>query len=151
MKKIVIDYLYLDLTLCERCQGTLKVLEQAIQATQKLLEENNYIITLNKINVINEELAEEYRFYSSPTIRINGNDISYDRNESNCKECGDLCGDNVDCRTWIYNNQLFTTPPIEMLKEKIIESIDSYVEKEKIFEKYELPENLKKYFDGRKK
>ncbi len=64
MKKIVIDYLYLDLTLCERCQGTLKVLEQAIQATQKLLEENNYIITLNKINVINEELAEEYRFYS---------------------------------------------------------------------------------------
>ena len=38
-----------------------------------------------------------------------------------------------------------------MLKEKIIEAKDSYVEQEKNFEKYELPQNLQKYFDGRKK
>jgi len=53
------------------------------------------------VNITTKELAIQYQFISSPTIRVNGNDIVVELRESVCEDYGDLCGDNVDCRVWV--------------------------------------------------
>ena len=56
--KITIDFLYLDLSVCIRCQGA------------------ETDVHVNKINVNSKELAITHKFLSSPTIRVNGHDFS---------------------------------------------------------------------------
>jgi len=67
-----------------------------------VLEATGTEVVLNKINVNTEELAVAYKFKSSPTIRVNGHDIQIEVRESLCESCGDLCGDEVYCRVWVY-------------------------------------------------
>ena len=62
-----------------------------------------------------EELALKYKFISSPTIRINQLDIEADVAEDNCKSCGELCGDSINCRTFTYQNIQYHEPPVEMI------------------------------------
>ena len=61
------------------------------------------------------ELAHQYKFLSSPIIRINQIDIESDVTEDDCKSCGDLCGDSIDCRTFNYQNKQYHEPPVEMI------------------------------------
>ena len=70
-KTVVVDFLYLDLTVCERCQGADKRVERAVELCRPVLAACGYDIVLNSVNVDNEWLAEQYRFYSSPTVRVN--------------------------------------------------------------------------------
>ncbi|EYE87521.1 ferredoxin [Fervidicella metallireducens AeB] len=149
--KIVIDFLYLDLTTCDRCQGTDKNLEEALKDVSNVLETTGVEVEVNKVNVINEELALKYRFKSSPTIRVNGRDIQLDIKESLCKCCGDLCGEDVDCRVWVYQGKEYDSPPKAMIIESILKEVygtkDTFVEEDE----YILPENLKKFYAGMKK
>jgi len=149
-KKILkIDFLYLDLDVCERCQGTDRNLDQAIQDVSTILKLAGYDIAVNKINIDSKEMAIKYKFLSSPTIRINGRDIDLDVKESLCKSCGDLCGDQVECRVWVYNGIEYEEPPKEMLVNAILREIygnGSHPQQPK--EEYVLPENLKVFFDG---
>ena len=104
---------------------------------------------MNKVNIITKELAFEYEFVSSPTIRINGKDIAIDVRESSCKDCGDLCGDDVDCRVWSYEGEDYTEPPKELIINAILKAV--YGEKEGLEdekEEYKLPDNLNKFFDA---
>ncbi|MCK9480032.1 MAG: DUF2703 domain-containing protein [Firmicutes bacterium] len=101
MKPVTIDFLYLDLNTCERCVATGGTLEEALHILSPVFEVLNYAVTVNKINITTKELAEQHRFISSPTIRVNGVDICDELRESDCKDCGDLCGDNVDCRVFV--------------------------------------------------
>jgi len=71
----VIDFLYLDLSVCTRCQGTDQSLEDALAEVSGLLGAAGAEVIVNKINVTSEELAIQHRFVSSPTIRVNGRDI----------------------------------------------------------------------------
>ena len=48
-------------------------------------------------------------------ISINGHNIQIDIKESLCESCGDLCGDTVDCRVWIYQGREYTVPPKSMI------------------------------------
>jgi hypothetical protein len=91
-------------------------------------------------------LAIKHRFISSPTIRINDRDIAEVLVESLCEDCGSLCGDSVTCRMWSYGGQQFSSPPIEMVKEAIMTSLEDYSPIEPT--PYVLPDNLKLYFDG---
>ena len=116
-----------------------------------MLEAAGVEASVQKIHVQNEQLAREHRFLSSPTIRINGRDIQLDVKESLCESCGDLCGEDVDCRVWVYQGQEFTFPPKAMIVDAILRAVYSGREDDSGDEPeiYEVPTNLKKFFAAR--
>lgn len=149
MKKdeaIVIDFLYLDLTVCDRCQGTEASLEKALDQVAGMLQANGTVVQVNKINVVNEEQAQRLAFASSPTIRVNGRDIQMEVKESNCDSCGDLCGSTVDCRVWLYKGKEYLVPPPEMIAEAIIQALQENQERAILPADFEVPENLQRFF-----
>jgi len=145
-RQVVIDFLYLDLSVCKWCQGTDKSLEEALNDISNVLQASGIEVVVNKINVTSEELAIKHRFISSPTIRVNGRDIQMEVREKLCDSCGDLCGDSVDCRVWVYNGEEYTIPPKALIIEGILKSI--YGGETAVCEdtEYTLPENLKKFY-----
>jgi len=100
---------------------------------------------VNPVNITSKELAEKYRFISSPTIRVNGVDISSELEESDCADCGDLAGCSVDCRVFVYEGKNYEQPPVAMITDGILKAIYGQKPKEK---SYMLPDNLIKFFDG---
>ena len=72
---ITIDFLFLDLSVCTRCQGAENSLDEALKEVAKVLEATGTGVHVNKINVNTKELAQTHKFLSSPTIRVNGQDI----------------------------------------------------------------------------
>ena len=83
--KIIIDFLYLDLSVCERCQGTESNLDSALNELSAVLQAAGYQVEVNKINITSPELAVKYEFLSSPTIRVNGKDLAIKVTETVCK------------------------------------------------------------------
>lgn len=147
---IGIDFLYLDLTVCGRCQGAEANLEEAINDVIGTLKNDGYEVVLNKVNICSKELAVKHEFISSPTIRINGEDIALEVRESVCEDCGDLCGDTVECRVWIYEGKEYTEPPKQMIIEAILQAVAQMPQSppQKPQAPYSLPHNLKIYFNG---
>jgi len=122
IKKIEIEFLYLDLNVCERCQGSDKNLDNAIELIKPVLTKLGYAIDIHKVNVNTIDRAKQYRFLSSPTIRINQNDIELSVKEDNCKSCG-----------------------VEMIIDGILRSIYN-PSKLKELDVYQVPENLLKFY-----
>ncbi len=151
-RKIVIDFMYLDLSICMRCQGAEDSLEEAIADVAKVLELTGAEVVVNKIHIDSKEKAIQYRFESSPTIRINGKDIQLEIKESLCESCGDLCGDEVDCRVWVYKGKEYNVPPKAMIIDAILREVysDKKVQlNERVDTKaYQLPENLRRFFES---
>ena len=115
----------------------------------RVLEAAGNEVIVNKINVNTEELAITHKFVSSPTIRVNGHDIQADVKETLCESCGDLCGDDVDCRVWIYEGHEYTVPPKAMIIESILKAVyGGYSGKPVAEQDYALPENLKRFYDA---
>lgn len=150
-KDLTIDFLYLDLTVCSRCQETESKLDQAIKEVSALLTSAGYSIHVNKVNITSKELAVKYEFVSSPTIRINGTDIALEVKESHCTECGDLCGENVDCRVWEYEGNEYTEPPKELIVNAILKDVYGGGNQTAPKSPYRLPNNLKVFFEGKSK
>lgn len=149
-KQLVIDFLYLDLNVCERCQGADKNLEEAVSEVSPVLKAAGYEVTVNKVNITSKELAEKHLFVSSPTLRMNGKDITIDVKESNCKDCGDLCGDSVDCRVFTYEGVDYDEPPKELIVNAILKEVyGTPAESIGKTDEYVLPENLRLFFEGR--
>ncbi|NLV51234.1 MAG: DUF2703 domain-containing protein [Clostridiales bacterium] len=148
-KPINIDFLYLDTTVCGRCRDTEKALDEAVSGVVAVLNAAGYEVKVNKVNIASRELATEYRFISSPTIRVNGNDIAVELRESLCEDCGTLCGDDVDCRIWVYNGAEYTSPPKELITDAILREVYSTGKRESVSEAYQLPENLETYFTAK--
>lgn len=143
---MVIDFLYLDLSVCKWCQGTDKSLEEALDDISNVLKAAGIEVIVNKINVTSEELAIKHKFITSPTIRVNGKDIQMEVRESLCESCGDLCGDNVDCRVWVYNGEEYTIPPKALIIEGILKSVYGGETADNEESEYALPENLRKFY-----
>jgi len=150
-RQIAIDFLFLDVSVCTRCQGTDTSLDEAIKEVAAVLEATGVEVVLNKINVVSEELALQHKFVSSPTIRVNGRDIQMDIKESLCESCGDLCGDEVDCRVWVYQGKEYTVPPKAMIIEAILKEVYGGSENRKEEPEYTLPDNLKKFYEAMSK
>ena len=146
--QLVIDFLYLDLSVCQRCQGTESNLEQAIDEVAAVLKAAGFEIIVNKINITSKELAQRYKFLSSPTIRINGFDIDMRVKETPCGDCGDLCGDSVDCRVWEYEGREYNEPPKAMIINAILQFVYNDKKMESAEKEYKLPDNLKLFFEG---
>lgn len=146
-KKITIDFLFLDLSVCTRCQGAESNLDEALKDVSNVLEATGTDVVINKVNVNTEELAVKYKFLTSPTIRVNGRDIQMEYKESLCESCGDLCGDNVDCRVWIYEGYEYTEPPKAMIIEGILKEVYGGSSNIHLEEKaYDVPDNLKHFY-----
>ena len=143
---IIIDFLYLDLTTCTRCQGTDESLDEAIVDVSKVLEATGVEVIVNKINVTSEELAIKHKFVSSPTIRVNGHDIQMEVKESLCESCGDVCGSDVDCRVWVYQGKEYTEPPKALIIEGILKEMYGGSKRQNTEKDYLLPENLRKFY-----
>ncbi len=54
-KKIIIDFMYLDLSICTRCQGTEDSIEEAIEDVAKVLELAGAEVVVNKIHIDSKE------------------------------------------------------------------------------------------------
>ena len=104
-KLIKVEYLYLDLKTCERCMGTDTVLENVLKELKGAFSLAGYSIVYKKVQIKTAEMAQAYRFLSSPTIRVNGRDICASVQENNCGCCGDIAGTQVNCRVFSYNGK----------------------------------------------
>lgn len=143
---ILIEFLYLDLSVCQRCQSTESALMSALESLSDQLSQDGIAIELRKINVNTANLAIQHRFVSSPTIRVNGRDLADTLEETLCEDCGNLCGDLVNCRVWHYQGQQFSTPPVAMIKEAVLKSLKD--PSPLVLTPYVLPDNLKTYYEG---
>jgi len=145
-QKILIELMYVDLTTCDRCIGTDNSLDEAVAEASNLLKSTGREIKVRKILVETEQQAEELGFVSSPTIRINGQDIQLDFKESLCGCCGEIAGKDVDCRVWIWQGKEYTTPPKAMLLDAVLRGV--YAPKQEKPKKMEqaVPDNLKRFF-----
>ena len=148
-KVIKIDYLYLDLKTCDRCVGTDVVLEEVINELTPAFALAGYSILYNKLEMKSEKEAIKNRFMSSPTIRVNGSDICDEVKESDCGCCGEISGTQVDCRVFEYEGQSYEVPPKAMLAESILKKAMNNQENH-CCEHFELPKNLKNFFEGKK-
>ncbi len=147
---VAIDFLYLDLSVCNRCQDTDANLEAALNDVSKLLQAAGRQVVLNKVCIDSEETATSYKFISSPTIRVNGRDIQMQTKESLCESCGDLCGEKVNCRVWEFDGEDYAAPPKAKLVEAILREVFSTETLYRQDIDYSLPENLRKFFRSRK-
>jgi NAD-dependent dihydropyrimidine dehydrogenase PreA subunit len=149
-KKVLVEYLYLDLQTCDRCMGTDNVLDEVMMTLTPALQMAGYEVEYNKIKMETAELAAQYRFLSSPTIRVNGQDICKSVAENSCGCCSDISGTDVDCRVFEYNGETYEVPPKEMLAEVVLQAVFGQAEAGCSCGEYELPENLKDFFEGKK-
>lgn len=149
-KKIAVEYLYLDLQTCDRCIGTDNALDEVVLALTPALKLAGYEAEYKKIEMETAELAERYKFLSSPTIRVNGRDICRSVAENSCGCCSEISGTAVDCRVFEYNGKSYEVPPKEMLAEAVLRAVFGQPEPCCSHDKYKLPKNLKTFYKGKK-
>lgn len=147
-KEILIEFMYLDLETCERCCGTDAALVEAIDKVADLLTAAGLEPVLKKIKIESIQMAEEYKFLSSPTIRVNGRDVTSSVKENACTDCGDICGDDVKCRVWEYEGNRYEVPPIGLLVDGLLKGVYSPESLSKPAEEYDVPENIRTFFAG---
>ena len=145
-KALDIDYLYLDLTTCTRCQATHSATKEALAVLSDVFNALGYDARLNEVNITSRELAERYRFLSSPTIRVNGVDIAATLKESDCADCGSLSGCSTDCRVFTHNGQDYEQPPAAMIVDGILRVLFGGTQPDTT--PYVLPRNLEQFFSG---
>lgn len=146
-RPLCIEYLYLDLHTCDRCIGTDAVLDEVVAVLRPALELAGYAVDYQKREMATPQLAEQYRFLSSPTIRVNGQDIFGDVQESNCGCCGEIAGTNVECRVFEDDGRTFEVPTKAMLARAILKSLNA--QSACSCGAYELPDNLKRFYAGK--
>ena len=130
----MIDFLYVDLSECERCQSSDETLDKALRELREQIHNNNIsTITVNKTKITSDEQARKHEMIRSPTLRINGRDIEeivngeYEIKDSYCPSCEDVTGPECyevtgggnDCRVFEYEGKEYETIPKEMIKEAI--------------------------------
>jgi hypothetical protein len=150
-RKIDIDFLYVDLTVCTRCVGTDANLDEALTEVSRILEATGVEVSVRKILVESEEQAKALGFFSSPTIRINGKDIALEFRESRCASCEDCaCNGEINCRVWVFQGREYTEAPKAMIVDAILREVYRGASSEESpIRPQEAPENLRRFFAGK--
>jgi hypothetical protein len=122
---IEMELLAIDLTTCGRCTGTLDNIERAIDIVRPVLDVLGIQLSVTKRVVESEAQARQYKFVTSPTVRINGRDIAFETLESHCEACTDLsnCDEATDCRVWRYRGEEHAEAPVGLVVEGILREI----------------------------
>ncbi len=84
---------------------------KAIEEVKDALKEVNVTVPL-KLTKVSEEDFQEYPFFGSPTILINGRDLEGRVNKT------------FGCRLYNYNNKYFGFPPRDMLIDKLLTAFE---------------------------
>jgi hypothetical protein len=116
-----VEFLYLDLDTCDRCQATDRNLATALEAVSGVLRAAGRDVTVRKTHVTTEEQAAQLGFVSSPAIRVNGRDIAAKLEESACGACSSIAGTEVGCRTWGEE----TSAPVTTIVDAILRAVYS--------------------------
>lgn len=147
---IIIQYLYLDLDLCTRCQATEQNLNAALDQLKVLYPDHKFLLELIHIDSLEKAIA--HQLVSSPTIRINGNDIAVKLVETKCGPCGDLAGTEVDCRAWEYQGKLYDDAPAQLIVDSVVDMLSrNQFSHYKKHAEYVVPSNIKEFFSSKKK
>lgn len=153
-KKVLdVVLLVIDLTTCARCVPTGDQLQQAVNLLMPVAEALGIALRHRQIVVQTPQEAKQNALLSSPTIRLNGQDIEQDIRESLCESCGDLTENNtmVDCREWHYRGKVYSAAPLPLLVEAIMAAMLKIDEPPIVHQPLEaLPENLERYFANKK-
>jgi Domain of unknown function (DUF2703) len=150
-KKLEIEFLYLDLDSCTRCRATDANLEEGLHLVDQVLQAAGVDVEVHKILVDSEAAARQFRFVSSPTIRVNGQDIARDVRETPCESCTESCGcdGTLTCRVWEYDGKDYNEAPVLLIVSAILQEVYGSPTKETP-KHYSVPANLKKFFTGKK-
>jgi len=99
---LTIDFLYYDD--CPHYPEALDILKE-------VLSEEHIEADITMIPVANVDEAEQLKFLGSPTIKIDGEDV-----EPEIEQRTEYHG---HCRMYLYHEQLFGSPPKEMLRDAL--------------------------------
>ncbi len=145
-----VEFLYLDLMTCTRCQGTQASLRTALAVAQPLLDALGLTAAVRSTRVTSVAQAQQLGLVSSPTIRLNGRDIAPEVQESACGPCSELCGEATVCRVWTYQGQEFTEPPVGLILAAIVRELATNVAAAALpgAPTAAVPENLQRFFTG---
>lgn len=155
-RQLDIEFLYLDLDVCQPCRGTESNLDEALADIAEMLEKTGVEVDLKKIHVESYEQALSLGFVSSPTIRVGGRDVQLEVKENHCATCSQLSGKNTDCRVWVYRGQEYSAAPRAMIIEAVLEHIygGSQNSNDTVFatarDTNRPLENLRQFFEDRK-
>ena len=153
-RQIEIDFLYLDLEVCTRCTGTHKNLEDALTEVSGILQSTGIEVIVRRTLVETEEQAREQAFFSSPTIRVNGQDIALEFRESRCEDCEECaCNGEINCRVWVFQNREYMEAPKGMIMDAILRAVygGSQQTVQELPSFKGVPDDLKRFFSGKAK
>ncbi|MGQ0572558.1 MAG: DUF2703 domain-containing protein [Armatimonadota bacterium] len=123
-RRVAVEFLFIDLEVCARCLGTNTNLEAALSEVSQLLAMAGIEVSVTKTLVESEEQARALRFFSSPTIRVNGKDIALEFRESRCETCESCaCNGTVNCRVWVFQGREYTEAPTAMIVDAILREV----------------------------
>jgi hypothetical protein len=139
---VTIDFLFLGLNGCSRCQGTDANLDTALEIVEKVVRATGTEVELRRTQVRTVTQARELRFEVSPTIRVNGRDVALDQRESPCGPDGCGCGGDASCRVWTYRGREYAAAPVGLIVDAILAELHSEVRSDEPVAPYRLPEQL---------
>lgn len=122
-KRINIEFLCLDLEVCDPCKSSESATIAALEEVASVLRAAGAEIELNRIHVESLEQAIALGFQTSPTIRINGRDLQLNFKESHCQTCSELSGTETNCRIWDFQGREHKSLPKAMLVEAVLREI----------------------------
>jgi hypothetical protein len=142
-RTVAIDFLFLDASTCERCQGTGANLDTALTAVEGVLQATGAEAEVRRIHVRSIEQARELRFVSSPTIRVNGRDIAPEMLQSECGADGCGCGPSTSCRLWSYRGRQYPVAPVGLIVDAVLSELyGGTMRTDSPAASYELPGNF---------
>ena len=155
---LLVQFLFLDEDVCQPCSGTGQALDEAVEITSAPLTAMGVDLKVEKVHVVDKEEAIARKLLTSPTIRINGDDIDPALTEGECGTCGDLAGGKttVNCRTWEWRGEVYQNAPVGKIVEAIMDAAVSATKTqtaccsgEVAEDDYVIPENLEAFFVAR--
>lgn len=148
-RHVAIDFLYLDLETCDRCIGSNTNLDAALNDVGHLLEASGIQVEVHKTLVASEDQARQLGFVSSPTLRVNDQDIALELRENPCEAEACACNGGIDCRVWVWQGEEHTEAPTSLIVDAMLRAeYGGHDRKEATDVPGDVPANLKRFFAG---
>jgi hypothetical protein len=149
-RTVAVDFLYLELSTCSRCGGTDANLARALTTLDDVLPAIGAQIEVRRIHVQSLQQARELELVTSPTIRVDGRDISPEPLESECGADGCGCGAGASCRLWRHAGTDHPAAPVGLIVDAILSALYTGPAVRDEPTSYEMPDNLIRVLaDGR--